>query len=141
MGSTYQSIRIEAPVEKVWETVRNFHDFSWAPKVIETCEPVGELKGTQIGARRVLNNVFQETLLELSDISKTVRYSIDDGPSPISKGEVSNYVGTLRVHPITDEDSTFVEWSSAWVGNSEKAAEFCRGVYVALLGSLKESLS
>ncbi len=58
MGQTYQSTVVNAPVEKVWERLRNFHEMSWASGVIEKCEPVGELQGNQIGAKRLLNGVL-----------------------------------------------------------------------------------
>lgn len=34
MGQTYQSTVINAPAEKVWNAIRNFHDLSWAPNLI-----------------------------------------------------------------------------------------------------------
>lgn len=36
MGRTYQSILIQAPVDRVWQAVRDFHDLSWAPDVVES---------------------------------------------------------------------------------------------------------
>ena len=43
MPQCYQSIVIQAPIKKVWGTVRNFHNLSWGAKVITQCMPVGEL--------------------------------------------------------------------------------------------------
>ena len=82
MPQCYQSIVIAAPVEQVWDTIRNFHDFSWAAGVIDSCEAVGEIGGCEIGAKRVLNGAFHETLLECNEALHRIRYSIDDGPSP-----------------------------------------------------------
>lgn len=137
MGSTYQSIVVDAPAEEVWGTLRDFHDMSWAPEVVESCEAIGPGEGDEIGARRRLNGAFEETLRELSDGERRLRYSIDDGPSPVSAAEVDDYVGTVRVRPVTDSGASFVEWSSTWEGNDEEAAEFCHGIYVALLRSLR----
>ena len=142
MGQTYQSIVISAPVEKVWDKISNFHDLSWAAGVAEKVVVVGDKAGDQIGAKRVLNDAFHETLLEVSSIGRTIKYSIDDGPSPVSKDEVSDYVGAIRMSPITEGDGgTFVEWSSSWQGNEDACGEFCHGIYVALLAALKSSLS
>lgn len=138
MGRTYQSIVVDAPADDVWELLRDFHDLSWAPDVVESSEALGDARPDEPGARRRLNGVFEETLLELSDLDRRLRYSIDDGPSPVSSDEVSHYVGTVRVHPVTDTGSSFVEWSSRWDGGAGEAAEFCHGIYVALLGSLEE---
>lgn len=138
MGRTYQSTVVEAPADDVWETLRDFHDLSWAPEVVESCEALGDARGDEPGARRLLNGAFEETLLELSDVDRRLRYSIDDGPSPVSSAEVSNYVGTVRVHPVTDVDASFVEWSSRWDGNDREAEEFCHGIYVGLLQALSD---
>ena len=137
MGKTYQSITVDASIDNVWAAVRDFHDVSWAAGVLETCEAVGDLKGDQIGAKRVLNGVFHETLRGLNDLEHTVKYTIDDGPSPVSPNDVSGYVGVLHLIPVTDSDTTFVEWSSSWDG-SEEACDFCHNIYVALLGALKQ---
>src|SRR6056297_2058063 len=92
MGSTYQSIVVPAPASAVWQTLRDFHDLSWAPDVVESCEAVGDHASTQPGAQRVLNDAFHETLHAVNDVDRVLKYSIDDGPSPVSKDEVSGYV-------------------------------------------------
>jgi hypothetical protein len=138
MGKTYQSIVINAPVEKVWSAVRNFHDASWAPNVLESCDVVGNLAGDQIGAKRVLNGAFHETLQELSDLDRRIRYTIDNGPSPVSADDVQGYVGVLELAPVTEGGGTFVQWHSSWDG-AEEACDFCHNIYVALLGDMKNS--
>ena len=140
MGRTYQSIVIDAPVEKVWGAVRNFHDMGWAPNVITRLDVAGEKKGSEVGAKRVLNGAFRETLLRVEEDDRAFSYSIDDGPSPVSKADVRNYVGRVSVRPITEGGGTFVESSSAWERNDKSAFEFCHGIYVALLADMKKSL-
>lgn len=136
MGSTYQSTVVEASAEEVWGVLRDFHDLSWAPDVIESCEVLGSGAGDRVGARRRLNGVFEETLRELSDLDRRLRYSIDEGPSPVSSQDVRDYVGTVRVRPVTDGGASFVEWSSRWDGDDQEAADFCHGIYTALLQAL-----
>lgn len=140
MGRTYQSIVIHAPNDEVWNAVRDFHDLSWAPNVVQSVEKVGEPGGDRAGAVRVLNGAFRETLLEHDDEERVMAYSIDDGPSPVSAEDVQDYVGRVSVRPITEGEGTFVEWSSSWRGNDEAAYEFCHGIYVALLNDMKKSL-
>jgi carbon monoxide dehydrogenase subunit G len=141
MGKTYQSTVINAPAEKVWAAVSDFHDLSWAPNVVQSLDVVGDAGAKDIGAKRLLNGVFAETLLTLDEDGRTFSYSIDDGPPPVSAADVSNYVGVVTVHTVTEgAGGTFVEWSSRWDMNDEAAAEFCHGIYVALLGELKASL-
>ena len=138
MHSTYQTTVVKAPIDKVWATLRNFHDMSWASSVIERCEAVGDKPADQIGARRVLNGVFNETLVELNDTEHIVRYSIDNGPAPVSQDDVKDYIGAIRAFPVTDTGGTFVEWSSSWQAEDEKAVAFCHNIYVALLSDLNK---
>lgn len=138
MGSTFQEIEIRAPIDVVWKAIRDFHDASWAPNVVTNVDVVGNKPGDKPGAGRVLNGVFHETLRTLDDMGKTFTYSIDDGPSPVSKDEVSNYVGRVLLEHMAT--GTRVEWSSTWKDNDEAAGKFCHGIYVALLNDMKQSL-
>ncbi|MGH8502938.1 MAG: SRPBCC family protein [Gammaproteobacteria bacterium] len=140
MPRTYQSIVINVPVDRAWQAVRNFHELSWAPDVIQECKAVGDKQGDQIGARRRLNGAFLETLVELNDKDHRLGYRIEDGPSPVSKGEVQNYYGLVQLRPVTDSNSTFIEWSSSWEAKSDEAVAFCRKIYVSLLRALKQTL-
>ena len=139
MHKTYQTTVVKAPINDVWKMLRNFHDMSWATSVVERCEAVGDKSADQIGAQRVLNGVFHETLLELNDTDHIVRYSIDAVPVPVSQDDVKNYIGVIQARPVTDIDGTFVEWSSSWEAEDEKAEEFCHNIYVALLSDLKKN--
>ncbi|MBS3804165.1 MAG: SRPBCC family protein [Oleiphilaceae bacterium] len=141
MAKTYQSIVINAPAEDVWSKVRNFHDMSWAPNVVEKVDAVGDKKGDEPGAKRILNDAFHETLIDVDDENHAITYSIDNGPSPVSSDDVSDYVGRVVVRPVTESnEGTFVEWYSTWNGNDAAAEEFCTGIYTALLGELKKTL-
>lgn len=123
----------------MWSKFSNFHDFSWAPNVITNAEKVGHKDGDEVGAKRILNNVFHETLIEYDAEEYLLRYCIDDGPSPVSKGEVSNYIGVVRLSAPPGTVGTLVEWSSSWESNTEEAVDFCHGIYVALLDELAAS--
>ena len=141
MPSTNQSIDIDAPMPEVWTKLNNFHDLSWAPNVISKVEKTGDIDGGEVGATRILNNVFHETLVEINNKDYLLKYSIDDGPSPVSKEEVSNYYGVIKLSPSTENNKTHVEWSSSWESNEDDAVEFCHGIYVALLNELAESFN
>ena len=138
MGTTNQSITINVPADKVWESIRNFHDMSWAPNVVEKLEVVGDKGGDESGAGRVLNDAFHETLLKVDADNMTFRYSIDDGPSPVSSSDVDNYIGQVQVK--AEGDGSRVEWKSKWERNDEATYDFCHPLYVALLEDMKKSL-
>lgn len=137
MGQCYNSIVVDAPASEVWSALRNFHDLSWAAGVIESLDVVGDKGAFEAGARRLLNGVFAETLIDLDDESKTIRYSIDDGPGPMATTEVASYEGRAQVFPITTTDQSFVLWTSEYKANDEAAVgELCNPIYHALLAAL-----
>ncbi len=142
MGKCYNSAVIGAPCAKVWQAIGDFHDLGWASGVITKVDIEGDRKGDQIGAKRILNDAFHETLLTLDDAEHTFSYSIDDGPEPISKDSVNNYIGAVRVLPITESDTTFIEWQSTYESPDDTAVgDFCNPIYVALLSALKQHFS
>jgi len=132
---------VNASVEKVWARLRDFHDLSWCPNVVTNVAKGNDLPGTQVGAKRVLNDAFHETLLGLDDIDHVIRYRIDDGPEAVSKEKVSGYIGELRVFPVTDANATFVLWTSRWESSAGGVAEFCNPIYHALLADLKAAFA
>lgn len=138
MGTTHQEILINRPADVVWNAIRDFHELGWAPNVVSEVTRVGDNAGDQPGAGRVLNGVFHETLQSIDDDAMTFSYSIDDGPSPVSKDEVSNYVGRVSVE--SSGSGTRVEWNSSWEQNDEPVHDFCHGIYIALLNDMKKSL-
>lgn len=139
MPTTNQSIVINAPIADVWTKFSDFHDLSWAPNVITGVEKVGDVAGSAIGAKRILNGVFHETLVDINNANYELKYSIDDGPSPVAKDEVKNYFGVIKLSAT--DDGTLVVWTSSWEATVDDAVEFCQGIYVALLGELKQSFS
>lgn len=140
MGKCYVKIEIKAPINKVWDTVRNFHDMSWAPNVITSVAKVGDRSGNEIGAKRILNDAFHETLTVLDPGNFTFSYSIDDGPGPVASDAVSNYTGVVKLSE--SDNGSVVEWSSTFHSENEnEVTEFCNPIYMALLNSLKETLS
>ncbi|AAZ27736.1 MULTISPECIES: SRPBCC family protein [Colwellia] len=139
MGRCYNNIVIDASIEAVWQQIGNFHDMSWAKGVITSLVKVGPASGTEVGAKRILNDAIHETLVSLDSSNYTFTYSIDDGPDAIAKSAVDNYLGMVNL----SESSTgvLVEWSSSFTSDNEKAVtEFCDPIYMALLGALKNSL-
>lgn len=138
MYSTNQAMVIHASVAQVWNRIHDFHRLDWAPSVIEKVDKIGHLAGNAPGAKRLLNGLFAETLLSLDEKNHHFEYSVDDGPSPISKNEVSNYVGSVKLM-ATRDGQTEMLWTSTWESKNEDAVVFCHDIYVALMGDLDKS--
>jgi hypothetical protein len=138
MGKCNNTTVVDASIEKVWETLKDFHKVSWGDKVITKIDIVGDVPGTEVGAKRILNEAFHETLLSVDSNNFSFNYSIDDGPGPVSKDSVKNYVGKVSLYPVTDTGKTFVEWISTYESDSDSAVgDFCNPIYAGLLSSLK----
>jgi hypothetical protein len=114
IGKCYNPFTVDAPCEQVWAAISDFHDLSWAPQVITDVTAVGERRADQLGAQRILDGVFYETLVTHDPLNKTLTYRIEDGPSPVAKHVVRNYIGMVRVLPITASNQSFVEWESTY---------------------------
>ena len=132
---------VDADIDVTWSTLRNFHQMGWAKGVIESVDVVGEKPGTEPGAGRALNGVFHETLISFDNERRTFSYSIDDGPGPVARDQISDYVGTVPLKPVTDTGQTFVEWRSNYDSADPAAVgAFCDPIYRALLAALKAHL-
>jgi hypothetical protein len=121
--------------------IRDFHDVSWAPSVLKKCVVVGDCRGDQIGAQRVLNDDFHETLVALDDLDQIMKYQLVKGPSPVSPQEVRDFLAVVRVRPITASGSVLVEWSASWEASDDTACDFAGGIYAALLAELENALA
>lgn len=140
MGKCYNTVEITTSIDEVWNTISNFHDMSWAPGVITSVEKIGGKNADEVGAKRILNEAFHETLTEFNPEGYTFSYSIDDGPGPLASDAVSNYIGVVKLSE--NNGVCLVEWSSTYESaNDDEVSEFCNPVYQALLGALKETLS
>jgi len=140
MGQCYNNIEIPKPRALVWRTISHFHDLSWAPNVVTTVSKVGEVDESFIGAKRILNEVFHETLVKFEPLNFTFSYSIDDGPGPTAKDMINNYIGVVKLTDLGEV--CLVEWSSNFESDNENAvADFCNPIYQALLSDLKNTLS
>ncbi len=138
MGQCYNSTVIDASADKVWEMINNFHELSWGDADVTKVDAVGDTPGNKVGAKRILNDAFHETLLSFDSDNFSFTYSIDDGPGPVSRDSVNNYVGRVSLSPVTDSGKTFIEWVSTYESDSDSAVgDFCNPIYAGLLSSLK----
>ena len=111
MVKVERSTVIEAPVDRVWQVLRDFngHD-RWHPAVresrIEDRRP-GDAIGAVRRFRLADGTVLRERLLALSDIERTFSCCLLDTPVPLL-----NYVAHVALHRVTDGECTFWRWTS-----------------------------
>ncbi len=53
---------------------------------------------------------------------------------------MSNYVGIVKLHPITLSNETLIEWGSSWEAKTKEAEEFCHMIYVSMMNDLNTSI-
>jgi len=111
MVKVVKSTILEAPVEAVWDVLRDFngHD-QWHPAVadseIERGQPSDRV-GCVRRFRLADGSELREQLLTMSDIDMAYSYCLLDTPIPLF-----NYVAHVRLAPVTDGDWTFWHWES-----------------------------
>ena len=118
---------IDAPIEKVWDRIRDFNGLpSWHPRMVESQIEDGKA-ATEIGCVRnfkvASGATVREKLLAFSDDEYLTTYSIIGHPAPIS-----NHTATLKLERVTDGDRTFAVWSSQFDAPAEKADEIAKGM-------------
>ena len=132
MPEVYVSSIIDAPLEKVWEVLRDFNGLPhWHP-FVEASRIENDLPADAIGCVRNFQltdsgETIREQLLALSDVDHCCTYSILDGPLP-----VSNYVATIRLRTITMTGQTFGEWRSRFntpSGEEDAAVALVKSIY------------
>ena len=141
MVKVYRSSVLDAPAERVWREIRDFNGLpNWHPLIassrIEKGHPadkIGCVRNFQLqdGAS------IREKLLALSDYDYTCVYSILESPM-----DLSDYVATLRLLPVTEGNRCFIEWSAEFECAPDKASELTetvgQGVFQSGFDALKK---
>jgi hypothetical protein len=141
MIKVYRSTVLDAPADRVWRDLRDFNGIAnWHPSIVSSriengqpADKVGCVRNFQLkdGAR------IREKLLALSDYDYTCTSAILDSPM-----ELSDYIASLRLFPITEGNRCFIEWSAEFDCPPEKVAELSetvgKGLFQAGLDALKQ---
>lgn len=144
MVRVYRSAVINAPVDRVWATIRDFNALpSWHPAIARS-EIEGGRASEAIGCVRSFSlqdgGHLREQLLALSDVDHSFTYSILVAPMP-----VRNYVATCRLTPVTVGNRTFAEWWADFeVTSGTEEAMFALigdGVFVGGFEALQKKLA
>ena len=141
MTKVYVSAIIPAPVQAVWQVVRDFNALpAWTPFVadsrIEQNQP-----SDKIGCIRHFHlrdgGLIRERLLGLSDYDMSCTYAILESPMG-----VENYIAKLALTPVTDGNRTFAEWEAVFDAPSGREEELTRligqNVFQAAFDALKQ---
>lgn len=113
MARAYASTILDAPVEAVWDAIRDFNGLPrWIP-LITRSEIEDGLDPDVVGCIRRFwlqdGTMVRERLLSLSDRDYSFTYNFETPAFP-----VENYVARIRLLPVTDSDRTFAEWEATF---------------------------
>lgn len=143
MVKVVRSTVLKAPVDAVWDVLRDFngHD-RWHPAVATSQMERGE-SSDRVGAVRRFKlqdgSELREQLLTMSDLEQSFSYCLLDTPIPLF-----NYVAHVRLFPVTDEDWTMWEWESRFdtpKGRDRELAELVgNDIYVAGFKAVAEHI-
>src|SRR5215510_6647871 len=138
-----RSTVIDAPIERVWEVLRDFNShIDWHP-IIATSQIEDGLAPDQVGCVRNFTlkdgNALREQLLTLDDRNYVSTYCILDSTIPLQR-----YVATVRLKPVTDGRRTFWHWQSTFATPQGRERELAdsvgSGVYEAGFAALRDYL-
>ena len=143
-----QTVDIQAPAGKVWDTVKNFDQLNtWLPPLVK--DEIVEGQNNTVGAVRLLTlkdgGTVKEKLLAYTPAARTFRYEILESVLP-----VSHYTSVVTVKSAGKGKST-VTWSGRFKRknegpspadneNDKAATDTITGVYQAGLSNLKKML-
>lgn len=101
---------LEASTETVWRSIRDFNALpKWFPGVLDS-HIEADKHSDQVGCIRSFTleggERMREQLLAFSDYEHSFVYKMIEGPLP-----VQNYVGTVRLLPVTEGERTFAEYA------------------------------
>lgn len=142
--NSYHSITIKAPIDKVWNAVKDFDSLhKWHP--VFSNDVIKSGSNNVVGAVRTLTikdgPSFDETLLSWDVAKRRYTYNVID-PNPLP---LKNYVSTMEVLQVGPGVAGIV-WTSSYQNNSggkmkdEEVIAFLNGAYKAGLDAVKSAL-
>lgn len=144
MAEAYASAVIDAPVEAVWDLVRDFNGLpGWHPAIADSTIEDGRDADT-VGCIRSFHlksgEHVRERLLMLDDSRYAFTYDFQTPAFP-----VTNYLANFELIPVTDGDRTFAQWRATFDEEPEDAGKYThvisRNVFHAGLQALSEKVS
>ena len=138
-----RSTVIDAPIERVWQVLRDFNSHDQWHDVVETSRIEANEASAQVGCVRSFTlkdgNRIREQLLTLDDREHKSTYCIVEATVPLQR-----YVATVTLKPVTDGNRTFWHWESSFAtppGRERELREMvARDVYEAGFANLRRHL-
>lgn len=126
---------IKGSADEVWKTISDFRDIEkYLPAITNST-----VKGSGVGAERICTledgSQLVEKLEKLDNQTKTLSFSIADGPMPME-----DYYSTIQVRNL-GEDRSEVDWSATFKPKGmpeNEVREMLEGFYTAAIEGLEK---
>ncbi len=136
-----ESTIIDAPVEHVWQLLRDFNaHHRWHPAIVSSHMEDGlppDCVGGVRNFRLADGGVLREQLIRCSDRDRSLSYCLLEAPVPLI-----GYVAHMRLRPVTDGARCYLEWFSEFHPPAPDLAAMVTlvrdGVYRAGFAALKD---
>ncbi len=143
MARAYASTILDAPIETVWATIRDFNGLPSWHSAIARSEIEDGLDSDVVGCIRRFwlgdGTMVRERLLSLDDRLTSFTYSFETPAFP-----VTNYVARVRLMPVTASEKTFAEWEANFDEAPADAGKYVdiisNGVFQGGWNALKQAL-
>ncbi|KAL9657481.1 hypothetical protein ABK040_016747 [Willaertia magna] len=136
----YESGVVSGSLDEVWKLIGSFCNVPlWHPAVKESI--IEEFQAdNKIGSVRKITfyegEPVRERLLAYDELNHSYTYTVVEGLP------LENYISTIRLLPVTENNHTFVEWKSEFYcapDNKEMLEGMAKGVYTSGIASLKRA--
>ncbi|MFM9437364.1 hypothetical protein ACFDR9_004451 [Janthinobacterium sp. CG_23.3] len=104
---------MQGSAERVWSVLKQFGEIGqWHPAISASVIEDGQPDG-MVGCIRRLTlqdgGILRERLMALDERNMLVSYRFEEAPLPLD-----NYVATVKLVPLTDQDTTVVQWLASF---------------------------
>lgn len=103
---------LNAPVGKIWDSLKTFDWSKILPSHVLTTKFTSggpSEVGSQFEVEYVDGSVWQYRIVEVSELTRSFSYELISASPQTSFTSMLNHV---RLHKVTFDDSTFIEWST-----------------------------
>jgi len=136
---------VDVPAEQLW--ARLSHYGSWGEwnefSAGSAIEGYPSVANVPVGAvRAVLSTGTRERLVTVDELTRTVRYAVEE--RPVWQFPARRYVGAVTILPLTDREGSVIDWSGRYDCDLDKESfmdELLTGFYASFVAWLVKACS
>lgn len=139
-ANVFTSSVIKADIKDLWSIIKNFNGLpDWYPGVIDSSIE-NNVDVNKVGCIRNFNRSdglsFREALIDFDEDNFKYTYTLLEPAQPMI-----DYICTLRLLPVTDSGSSYIEWTAKFKCSENEEKQLCEslvGVFQTGFDALKK---